>query len=177
MTATYIGSLSLGVAVPGAEAAAVAGIAGINGALPDIEARIAALEAFAPLPVDFGAQLLLAQQTVISIQSALTLGLPVPSIDDQIALVAAQLAALLATANAVHAQLSIVTGIKSLLEASGAFAYSVTNTVGGVGSDLSSVLAGGVPGGSPGDACHALLLLAVSPATWDAMSSLFKVTP
>jgi hypothetical protein len=177
MTIVHVGELSIGGAVPGASAAVDAGVAGINGALPDITARLGALAAFSPLPVDFAEQLTLAQSIVVSVQSGIALGLPVPSIADQIAQVSALVAELLATVTAVNAQLSIVLAVKSLLTAAGVSAYAYTGLVNGLGGDVAAELAGGLPGGSPTDPCNAVVLVTATPETWDAMSSFFKVTP
>lgn len=178
MTVDYVGSLSIGDAVPGAASAAVAGVAGINGALPDITARIAALLAFTPTPVSFSAQLALAQQTVVSIQAAIAGGFSPPDISAQIAAVAAELAALQASALAVQAQLAIVVAFQGLLTSAGVHAYAYNGQAGNLGSEFSAELAGGLPGGSgPTEAINALVLATNIGATWAAMSSVFKVSP
>jgi hypothetical protein len=173
----YVGELSIGQAVPGAAAAAVAGAAGINAALPDILARLEALAAFAPQPVSFTAQLALAQQMVTSIQLSIALGIPVPSIGAQIAAVTALIAELLAAVAAVNAQLVIVTDFQALLIAAGVHVYAYAGQVGALGGEFATELAGGVPGGSPTDASNALVLITSVPATWAAMSSVFQVVP
>lgn len=177
MSAVYVGELSVGAAVPGAAASCDAGIAGIAGALPDIEARLEALASFSPAPFDFASQLALAEATLASVQLAIETALPAPSIDTQIANVLALAAQLHAQVAAINAQLSIVVGVKNLLATGGVFAFHLANTAAGIGADLTSALTGGVPGGAPTDACNALVLVAASGATWDAMSAMFKVTP
>lgn len=177
MTVQYVGNLSIGGAVPGAAAAAVAGAAGINAALPDILARIAALQAFAPLNVSFAAQLALAQQMVASVQAAITAGISAPSLAVQIAQVAALIAELLAAATAINAQLTIITDFQALLGTAGVHAYAYAGQVQNLGGEMSTELAAGVPGGAPTDASNALVLITTVPATWAAMANVFKVTP
>jgi hypothetical protein len=174
---TYVGELTIGAAVPGAASAAIAGFAGINAALPDILARLAALQAFAPLSVDFTAQLALAQAMVTSVQTGIALGIPVPSIAAQIAAVAALIAELLASVAGIAAQLEIVTDFQALLGAAGVHVYAYAGQTGSLGSELSTELTTGIPGGSPTDAANALVLVTTVPATWTAMSQVFQVTP
>jgi hypothetical protein len=177
MTIQYVGGLDLATAVPGASAAIDAGIAGINGALPDMQARIDALLAFNPQPVDFAAQLLLAQQTVASIQLGISLGIPAPSIASQIAQIAALIADLLATATAVQAQLQIITDLQTLFATGGVHAYAYAGDANDLGPEFTAELAGGLPGGGPTDDISALVLATGDSATWDAMGVVFKVTP
>lgn len=174
---TYVGNLSIGGAVPGAASAAIAGVAGINAALPDILARIAALQAFAPQPVSFVAQLALAQSMVSSVQAGIALGIPVPSIAAQIAAIAALVAELLAAVSAINVQLGIVTDFQALLGAAGLHLYAYAGQTGSLGPELSAALATGIPGGSPTDSAHALVMVTTVPATWTAMSHVFKVVP
>ena len=177
MSATFIGELTIGEAVPGAAVACAAGVGGINGALPDIEARLAALSGFSPQPFSFAAQLLQAQQIVASIQFAITAALPAPSFDEQIATVVALVAQLEAQIVAINAQLSLVVGVQNALLTGHLFAYSALNQAQLVGADLSASLAAGLPGGAPTDTCNALLLITSTTTTWDVMRVLFKVEP
>lgn len=178
MTIAYLGSLSLAVAIPGGQTAGVAGAAGINGALPDIEARLAALADFAPVNTDFAADLSFAQQTVAAMTLAInTPGLTPPSIAAQIAIVSALIASLEATVAAVNVNLAIVTSFLSVLTAAGVFGYVYSGPTNGLGAALSAQLALGFPGGLPGDLTNALVFATTTPATWDAMQAIFKVTP
>ena len=174
---TYLGSLSIGAAVPGAAALAAAGQAGINLALPDIQARLAALVQFTPQPVDFQAQLILAQQIVASIEAAIALGLAPPSIDAQLAIVAALVAELEAAIANVHAQLTIIVDIAALLGTAGVHAYAYSGRADDLGGEFAAELVGGFPGGGPTDSTNALLLATTSGATWTAMQGVFKTTP
>ena len=176
MTATYLGSLTIGDALPGAAAVSLAGAAGISAALPDILARLAALQAFAPSPVSFTAQLALAQQMVTSIELSISLGVPAPSIAAQIAAIAALIASLLATVSSINVQLDLIADFQALLGAAGVHGVAYVGTVGGFASDVSSALSG-VPGLSSGDACNAITLLTTVPATWVALAQIMKVSP
>lgn len=177
MTVTYVGGLSLAVAVPAAASAVASGTAGINGALPDITARLEALAAFAPVPVNFAAQLSLAQATVASVQSAIALGLTPPSIDAQIAMVVALVAELEATVAAVNANLTALTDLQAILDVDGVHVYAYDGTVEDLGPELTLELAAGLPAGSPTDAARAIVLITSDPSAWTAMQAVFRVTP
>lgn len=177
MTTTYVGSLSLAVALPAPTAAAVAGTTGINLALPDIEARLAALYSFKPAPIDFAVSLQLAQQIVASIQTAISLGIVPPSLAAQIAEISALIAQLLANVEAINVQLGIILDFQALLTPAGVHAYAYAGPVNQLGSELSAALSLGVPGGSPTDPSNALVLITTLAATWSAMAQIFKVTP
>lgn len=178
MTLLYVGELTIGEALPGAAAAAAAGISGINGALPDIQARLTALAAFSPAPINFATQLTLAQSIVTSIQAGITAGLPVPDISAQIAAISALIAELLATVTVINGQLDIVLTFQGLLAAAGVHVYAYSGRADQLGPELDTELAGGVPGGGGGsEACNALALITTVGATWDAMGEVFQVTP
>jgi hypothetical protein len=177
LTVAYVGSLSIGDAVPGAATVAAAGVAGISAALPDITARLEALAAFAPLPVDFTAQLVLAQQMLASVQLGISLGIPVPSIAAQIAAIVALVAELSAALAAINAQLEIIVDFQALLGAAGIHAYAYAGDTDQLGPELTAELAAGVPGGAASDPANALVLVTTLSATWTAMGSVFKVTP
>jgi hypothetical protein len=167
---SYLGEYTIGGALPGAQAAALAGAAGINAALPDILARLTALQAFAPMPVSFSAQLSLANQLVMGIGQSIALGIPEPSIAAQIAAVLALVAELIATVAGIHTQLSVVLDFQSLLAAAGVHVFAYAGGAGGLGGELSSALATGLPGGG-GAAEHvdAFVLMTSIGATADAL--------
>ena len=171
MTITAIGTLDLSTAIPGAALGASAGLTGINAALPDIEARLDALIAFAPAPIDFAAQLTLAQSIVTSIQAGIALGLTPPDISVQIAAVEALIAVLVAQASLANAQVTILLGLQATLTAGGVAAYAYDGTIANFGSELATAL------GGSGAHCNALVLLTTVPATWAAMGDVLKVTP
>lgn len=171
MTTTYLGELSIRAALPGASAAALAGATGIAAALPDILARISALQACVPTPVNFAQQLALAEQIVASVTAGIQIGIPVPSIDAQIAAVLALVSSLIAQVTAVHAQLAIVTDFQALLGAAGLHALAYAGPVSSFGGELDSALA--IVGTlSPSDTAFALVLLTTSGATWDALTQI-----
>lgn len=177
MTIVHVGELTIGAAVPGATIACDAGKAGINGALPDITARLTALADFNPQAFDFVAQLAQAEATVASINLAILTALPAPSFDAQLATITALVAELSVTVTAINGQLSLVLAVQSLLAAAGVSAYAYSGAVNGLGGDVAAELSGGLPGGAPTDPCNALVLVTASPVTWDAMAQVFKVTP
>jgi hypothetical protein len=174
---TYLGSLTLGALIPkGAEAGAAA-VAAIELALPDLQARLAALASFAPSPGNFAADIALAQGIVTSIEAAIAVGISPPSLDAQIAIVAALVAELEAALAAINAQLSIVTDFLALLDTGGVFAYAFSGNANALGGEFATELASGFPGGGATDPTNALLFATTTPATWSAMSTVFKVTP
>jgi hypothetical protein len=177
MTIAYLGSLSVGTAVPGASAAITAGLSGINTALPLLADQLAALQAFIPAPISFAAQLALAQNMVLSINAAITAGLPVPDLAAQIAIILAQIAALIAQLASIQAQVDILTALQSPLAAAGVHGYAFDGQTNQLGSELGGELASGVPGGSGTDHANALVLVTTIGATWDAMGLILKVSP
>ncbi len=175
MTVTYLGSLTTGAAIPGAAALAAAGTAGINLALPDIQARLSALLAFTPTPISLTANLAIAQQVVTSVTASLALGVTPPDISAQLAIVAALVAELTAAVASVNAQLEIIAGFD--MSASGVYAYSYAGQANQLGSEFSTELSGGFPGGTPTDATNAVLLATTAPGAWTALQTFLKTTP
>lgn len=178
MSLSYIGSLSIGAAIPTAVAAAAAGTVGISTALPDIQARIAALQSFQPSPINFGAMLANAQATIGSINASIALGIQPPSIDQQIAEVLALLSQLLAQMTLIDVQLGIIAAFQEQLGAAGIAAYAYAGPVSALGTEVYGALIDGLPtGGNAGTQCHALVLATTDGGTWNAMSQIFKVAP
>lgn len=178
MTTAYLGSISVGGSIPGASAGITAGIAGITSALDNLLAQLAALQAFVPVPLDFAAQLTLAQSMVTAIiaaQAAIP-PLPIPDIAAQIAIIAAQVAALIAQIAGIQANLAVLTDLAAPLAAAGVHGYAFDGDAGDFGAELDSAI-GATPGISPADHSNAVVLLTTVGATWDAMSLVFKVTP
>ncbi len=171
MSLVSLGSIDLATSLPGANAAGVAGAAGINGALPDINARIAALGAFAPAPISFSADIAAANNIAASIGVAVSAGLTPPDIAGQIAQIAALLAALEAEALAVQANLTLVTNFLGLLAAGGIDAYAWDGARNALGAAVTSAL------GSSTAHSNAIVLVTTNGATWTAMQSVFKTTP
>src|SRR5690606_27332170 len=73
MTVSYVGSLSIGGALPGAALA-------LESAIPDLQARLDALASFAPTTGSLSANLALANGILSNIQNAITLGVVLPDI-------------------------------------------------------------------------------------------------
>lgn len=167
---TVLGSMSLAVALPGADAAAAAGISGINGALPDILSRIAALGAFAPAPISFAADLATANGMIASINASIAAGITPPDLAAQIAIVAAQVAALLATATAVNASLALVVNFASLLTAAGVAGFAFDGAQNVLGSELATAL------GPSAAHANAIILVTQNGSTWTAMQAIFRTS-
>lgn len=187
MTITYVGSLSIGHAVPGCDTAVASGTLGVNTAIPDLQGRIdglAAAIAAPPPPVDFGAQLALANQILTAVEQALALSLAVPptltppNTAAQVAAFQALLTDLQANLVSVNAQLSVLGAIGGLLVHAGLHVYAYAGPVNGFGGALTAELNTGLPGGgSPTDDCNAIGLITTSTSTWAAMQQIFKVVP
>lgn len=175
MTVTYLGSLTTGAAIPGAATLAAAGTAGINLALPDIQARLAGLLSFTPTPISLTANLAVATSVIASLQTSIALGVSPPDISAQLAIVAALVAELTAAVASVNAQLGIIAGFP--LSAAGVYAYTYAGQADQLGSGFSAELSGGFPGGTPTDATNAVLLATTTPAAWTALQSFLKTTP
>jgi hypothetical protein len=173
----YLGGLTIGAALPGGASAAAAGELGINGALPDIQARITALAAFSPSLGNFTADLATAGQIIASINAALTGGITPPSLAAQLAAVAALVAELQAAALDVNAQLQIVLGFRALLATAGMHGYVYQGATNALGGALTDELATGFPGGGATAPAKVIVLGTTSDATWAAMSQVFKVAP
>jgi hypothetical protein len=167
---TVLGSLSLAVALPGAAVAADAGVSGINGALPDIQARIDALTAFAPSPISFTADIATANAIIASINATITAGLSPPDIASQIAQIAALLAELTAIATAVQTSLNLIIAFQAELATGGVAGYAFDGAQNVLGSELATAL-----GGSTAHA-NAVILVTQSPSTWLAMQAIFKTS-
>lgn len=177
MTTTYVGGMSIGAALPGAATVAASGEAGINAALPDIQARLAALAQFKPQPINLAAQLSLAKNTLAGVEAAIAFGITPPDISAQLAIVAAQIADLEAAIVSINADLQAVIDFIALLAEAGLHVYRYEGQVDDLGGELSTELSGGLPGGSPTDQCDALVLVTSTSATWDAMTQIFKTAP
>jgi hypothetical protein len=175
---TPVGELSIGEAVPGAASAAIAGQAGINLALPDLQGRLEALLAFAPAEVNFAAQLTLALQTVAAVQAAIAGGISPPSISAQLAIVAGLIADIQDAMLSIDAQLSIILDFQALLVGAGVHVYAYNGEVQDFGAELDAEIGTGLPGGlGPAEDVDALVLVTNIPATWAAMSQVFQVSP
>jgi hypothetical protein len=176
VTATYLGSVTIGGSMPGAAAVGIAGAAGINTLLPDLLAQIASLLSWTPTPISLTAQLSTLQSMIAGINAQITLGVPPPSLASQLAALAALIASLQGQVASLTAQLSIITAFQGSLASAGVHLVAFEGPVSSFGGDVTARLSS-VPGLGPLDACHAISLLTTVPATWVALGKILKVTP
>jgi hypothetical protein len=181
MTATYVGSLSVGASIPAATASAVAGAGGINAAFPDVAARLSALQAqvialagMPPLP-SFVDMLAKAQALVVSITLAIaTPGLPPPpTIATAIAALSATIGDLVTMTAALNAQLTVITTFQAQLAAAGVEVVAFSGTRNNFGTEVQTELNAHLPNTT----VNGVALVTADGATWTAMSNVFKVTP
>lgn len=180
MSATYLGSLALSAAVPGAAVGLAAGADGINAAFPDITARVAALQAqltalatMPPMP-SFPELRARAANMLAQLDIAIaTPGLPpAPSLVSAIAALAALVSDLLAMSADLSVKLGTITALQGQLAAGGVHAIAYSGDAASLGADVQAALPGAVSGSA-----HALALVTTNSATWAAMGAVFKVTP
>lgn len=178
MSATYLGGLSVGQAVPGMSVAISAGVAAGNVAMPNLMGQISALASYAPTPINLAASIAAAQAIVSALQAQLAAvpPIPAPSLDVQIAAIQGQLAGLQSLVSGINAQLSILHGLQSPLSAAGLHAYALNGATNTLGAAVSTALSSGVPGGAPTDAAQGILLLTTVPATFAALAQIVRVT-
>lgn len=163
-TLTYIGELSLAELMPGVVGPLVA-------AQADLQARINALLSFsATVGLDMSQLVTLSGNILANLQAGLALGLQAPTLTAQINLVVSLTATLLA-------QLQLILDLMNLLAAAvHAFAYD--GTAAGFGATVTAALASGLPGGGlPTDHVNALVFATSIPASWYAISQIFRTTP
>lgn len=170
MTLIVLGGMTTGVALPGAALAVTAGIAGIDGAVPDIAARIAALADFAPAEISLTAELALAQQTITAIQATIASGLPIPSISAQIDIAAAQLAVLQAKLEVINTQRAALVSLQGSLDVGGIAGYVYEGPLSSLGDELDAEV-GGIPLG-----VHAVVLVATNAPAWSALQAFMRVS-
>jgi hypothetical protein len=176
MTARYLGSVTVGGALPGGVQLAAAGSAGINVALPSLHEQLAALVAYVPAPIDFGAQLAALKAMIQAVEASIALGLPSPSVAVQVAKIGELIAGLRGQIAAVSAHLELITRLRAAFGAAGVHLIAFDGQAGAMAAELGAEL-GSAPGLAPGDDAHAVLLATTVPATWLALSALLKVAP
>jgi len=161
MTTTYVGELTLAVAIP---------FPAIAVSMSNIQQQLNAMLTFSATlglpPTPLVAQIQLAQQIVTSLQLALSLGIPPPTISAQLSIVLGVIALL-------KAQLAAF----AVLSAGGVFAYVFDGATNAMGAELTAELAAGFPGHGPATHANVLVLGTVDPSTWAAMQVIFKTTP
>ncbi len=162
---TNLGTLTLGSCAPGALAIQTAGLTGINLALPDLLARLAALQAFVPQPISFAVMLTLAEQTLQGVQLAISAGLPVPDISAQMAIVAAIIAALEQALAQIQQQVSFIESFSAYFATGGIQALRYSGAANSCGTELNGAVIDGAP-------CEALILIARTPEAQAALDAL-----
>lgn len=174
MSGEYVGGFSVGGAVPIALAATATASATLNAALIPAQARLAgAIQALASVtvsPPSIAAVATLAAAAAASVQAALT----GPTVGASAGVAAQLVAELGAIVLALEAQLSAIAQLEAILGTAGVHLYRLDGAIGGMGSDLGSLLSTGVPGGSgPGQIGTAFVLVAADNGTIVALESVF----
>lgn len=174
MSARYLGSVTIGAALPGASVLASAGVSGIKMALPDLQSRLAALLGWSPQPITFAAQIEQLNLMLGALQQSITLGVQPPSLAVQLANIASLVAGLQASIASLNTQLQLIQQVQSVLAMAGLHLVAFDGRADALGSEVGGVL-GGVSGVAPGDIMHAVLMATTSPAVFQALSQLVKV--
>lgn len=162
MTITVIGELSLGGAMPPVPVA-------LGDELINVEAQVGALLAFQVTPPSIQTDLELNAEIAQNLTLGLGLGITPPSIDQQLAVVAARIELLLA-------QLGLLRALAGTLAAS-VHMYVYEGRVDALGSEIETELVGGLPGGGGADNCAAVVFVGTAPAAITALQALFKQDP
>lgn len=139
-------------------------VAQLNAQLAGIANVLAAINVAPPA---LGATIEAALATVASLQAALAISGPTVTL---------QADALLALTAELEAQLAILTTSLPIPNAM-VSAYVYDGNSGSIGAELQSELIASMPGASPSDRTRALILATTSSAAWEAVASVFKVTP
>ena len=154
----------MAVGLPGVVTALGVGLAGL-------ESQLAALANWKPsVSISFAAQIELCQQIIASLQAALALGIQPPTIEVQINIMVAVVAAL-------KASIQLMLDFQTLLASGGVFAYAWDGPVTAMGAAITAQLAGGFPDGSGVSHANAIILGTSVSATWTAMGGVFRVSP
>jgi hypothetical protein len=176
-TLEYLGSKTVGEALPLLLEASAQLSASIGLMLPQIAAQVAGILAIqvgvSLTPPSIGLTLSMAESLVVNLKAAIEVG--VPGLDFQIAAVAQLLVSLSATLASLAATLSFGLNLSLLLGGVGVFAYAYEGTADSLGPSITEATGTGLPGGSGGDPCQAILLVTQTPATWTALKALFGV--
>jgi hypothetical protein len=169
-----LGTLALGVVVPGAATANVALDVACGIAAPNVSAQIAAAASFTPSASLSLLDLLAIAETILdNINAAIAAIPPIPVLDlsAQVALAASVKADLDAMLLTVQAQVDIQVEIGGLLATGGVVAYAWDGPNSSLGPALTAALGGAAT------QSYAVILYTTSGVTWTAMQALFKTTP
>lgn len=158
MTLVYHGEQSLGACIPLAAQASLQADLGLTGLIAELTAKLQGyLSVTAALTVtvpDLTATIQGAVQVLASLQGQLV----PPSATLQLGVVVGLIAALQAQLVGLGVALDLVAELDLLLAAAGIHLWSYTGTSAGLGSELAVATSGGLPGGSPGTQCAAVVL-------------------
>jgi hypothetical protein len=172
MTASYLGSYTIGASMPGAAAVATAGAGGINVALPGLLEQLEGLLSFSPSPISIAAQIGQLNTMIKALQAQLLLGVEPPSLALQMAGIADLIASLQANVSLMQAGLSVITQFQALLAEAGVHLISFAGPASAFGAEVGALVAT-LPGIS---SAHALVLVTDVAATWSALSQIMKVS-
>lgn len=169
MSISYIGSLTLGQAIPMASTAVLELDASVGLALPDVQARVDGLLALSIAPPPSLADLITSVQAMLLALQAL-LAAPLPDVSAT----AAALADLQATLGSLTASLAFSASLGSLLGTAGIHYYVFAGAANELAAELGSLLSGGLPGGAGGaEHIAGAILLANDGGAVSAIQSVF----
>jgi hypothetical protein len=146
--AEYVGGFTVGGAIPLAAVAVGAANATILATLPDAQARLAGAVqagiAVSGSPPSLAAIATLGAAAAASIQAMMV----APSVGVSAAAVGEIILELGAVVAALEVQANLIAELQGILSTAGVHMYITEGEIGAMGTDLQSVLAGGIPGGS-----------------------------
>jgi hypothetical protein len=161
VSASYLGSATIGAYFPTSLAAVGALNAAVGISLPEISAKLAGLvnisAALTIGPPDLTGTIAASIQTTLALQAAIS----GPTVTLQVGAIAALIAELTATLGTLNAQLAIAASLSATLGTAGLHGFAYTGLVSSMATDLGAVIAAEL---TPGDNCGAVLFVATSPA-------------
>lgn len=173
MTARYLGSLTVGGALPGVAALVAAGLSGIGASLPELQSKRDALAGWTPGDISIAAQLTQLEGMIAALKTQQTLGVKPPTMAAQLANIAALIGELSVSIASLEAQRSVLVDAQQLLVTAGVHALQYTGRADRMGAELGGLLASA--GIGPADSTQSITLATTSPAVFEALSQLVKV--
>lgn len=158
MTTEVVGSFSVGGLIPGALVAYGAVEGNLNGQLA-AQGNLKLSLVAGPPSVAAAAQV--AANVVLAVTTP-TFGIALSANLDAIAIIQAQLAAL--------------AGIFAALGTAGIVLLTSDTTLAALGGEITTAVAGGIPGAVPSNSVHAITLIATTPAAWAALAQILKTS-
>lgn len=169
MTTTYVGSLTLGQALPGAAGLQVALDASLAATMPDLQARLTGLLSVDLTPPSIPDLILSLNAQIAALN--LMISLPVP--DASATLTA--IADLQATMGQLTAALSLSANFGSLMAAAGIHYFLFAGRASDLSGELGALLSGGLPGsGNPSESIAGAILLANDGGAIEAMRAVLR---